>query len=385
MPIFSDPEDFKEHKQYVILLKKALLVVKPGVGKKFLYFKKYPFGAKKLPLVLVDFDLNCPAALAKAGFKPTAQGLVSLTAQEELNFEANKGDLKRIRIKKYFATMGGGIKAVFVPPGEVDDEDDTQTVSAADAAAPAAATAETAATPTPGTPAPDENEAKRRQFLARIEELERASFPSDKEALAKQALAKARALVGENKFAEATLLLDQLAARAASKPPPPQAAKAPSPPASPAAVKPAAAPAPAPADAAPRDIKLSTYLMGRANLRQARETAEKGLRQLQQAILAKADGEGFFKEVETKSQRLFDFLTPLDDSVVNKLDEAGKCGDPDLQIELNKQVCVLIQKQLAALRAHPLSSFVEKNPFGKFVIKQPVEVTLSALETQLRA
>ena len=55
----------------------------------------------------------------------------------------------------------------------------------------------------------------------------------------------------------------------------------------------------------------------------------------------------------------------------------------ELQAELNKQVRALIQKQLAALRGHPLSSFVEKNPFGKFIIKQPVEVTLAALDKQL--
>src|SRR5712692_8900317 len=123
MPIFSSPDHFRDLKGYVPLLKKALLAVKPDAQKKFLYYNQYPFGIKKLPLVLVDFDLNCAAALAKAGHRPTAEGQVSLTPQDELNFEAKKGTLKRIRIKKYFATLGGGFKVVFVPAGEVDDED----------------------------------------------------------------------------------------------------------------------------------------------------------------------------------------------------------------------------------------------------------------------
>src|SRR5882724_6262834 len=164
MPIFSSPADFQEHKQYIPLLKKALLAVKPEVKKKFLYFKQYPFGVKKLPLVLVDFDLNCSAALAKAGYKPTDEGLVSLTQQDELNFEAKKGNLKRIGLKKYFATMGTGIKPVFVPAGETDDESESDTA----------------------TPAIDENEAKRRQLLARVQELQAKAFPAKIEALKTQ-------------------------------------------------------------------------------------------------------------------------------------------------------------------------------------------------------
>jgi hypothetical protein len=54
-----------------------------------------------------------------------------------------------------------------------------------------------------------------------------------------------------------------------------------------------------------------------------------------------------------------------------------------VQLELNKKVRELIAKQLAGLRSHALAPFVEKNPFGKFVIRQPLEVTLSALDKQL--
>jgi hypothetical protein len=152
------------------------------------------------------------------------------------------------------------------------------------------------------------------------------------------------------------------------------------PPSSPKAVPTQAKAQPA---AGAREIKLSTYLTGRANLRTARENSAKALQSLQQAILAKAAGEPFYAEVEAKSQKLFEFLTPIDDEVVNKLDEAGKCLDPELQLELNNKVRELIQKQLAGIRNHPLAGFVEKNPFGKFAIKQPLEVTLAALDKQL--
>src|SRR6266498_2743968 len=121
MPIFSSLDHFKDHKTYVPLLKKALLGVKPESQKKFLYFKQFPFGAKKLPLMLVDFDANCQNALSKAGHKPHAEGMVALTTKDELNFEPKKGELKRVGIQTYFATLGGGIKPVFVAAGETDD------------------------------------------------------------------------------------------------------------------------------------------------------------------------------------------------------------------------------------------------------------------------
>jgi hypothetical protein len=147
---------------------------------------------------------------------------------------------------------------------------------------------------------------------------------------------------------------------------------------------------PKPQDKAPtsdttstKQIKLSTYLTGRSNLRAARENSEKELKKLQQAILTKAADEPFFKEVEAKSQKLFEYLAPIDESLVNKLDEAGRCTDAEEQVELNKRLRELIQKQLGVLRSHPLGSFMENNPFGKFAVRQPLEVTLSALDQQL--
>jgi hypothetical protein len=208
MPIFSSPDPFKEHPKYIPLLKKALLTIKADSQKKFLYFKQYPFGAKKLPLVLVDFDSGCVAALAKAGQKPTAEGLVSLTTDDELNFDAKKGTLKRIRLKKYFATMGG-IKSVYVPPGETDDED--QADAMAEAALPHTSATEKAA-------GADDNERNRSQLLARIQELQAKSFPPKIEGLKKQVLEKARSLAEANKFPEGTMLLDQLAAKAGPGP-----------------------------------------------------------------------------------------------------------------------------------------------------------------------
>jgi hypothetical protein len=181
---------------------------------------------------------------------------------------------------------------------------------------------------------------------------------------------EAGALAGKQDFAKANQLLDLIESvlkqdtntsttpKPTTKPPTPEAKPAP-------------------------QIKLSTYLNGRSNLRAARENSEKELKRLQQAILSKAADEPFFKEVETKSQKLFEFLAPVDDLLVDKLDEAGRCTDAETQVELNKKVRELIQKQLGAIRSHPLASFMENNPFGKFAVRQPLEVTLSALDQQL--
>ena len=244
MATFTFPENFKEHKQYVVMLKKALLQVKADTQKKFLYFKQYPFGAKKLPLVLVDFDLNCPATLAKAGHKPTDEGMVSLTPQDELNFEPKKGNLKRIRLKKYFATMGGGIKAVFVPPGEVDDEGGQEITESAQGTLPVTAVVGDLPSPAPARPpmppppvpgaAPaspgmgkqmerkqefEENEFKRRQLLARVQELQATASAPSLDSLKRESLEKAKALSQENRFADAHAVLDQLASRLKTIPP----------------------------------------------------------------------------------------------------------------------------------------------------------------------
>jgi hypothetical protein len=204
----------------------------------------------------------------------------------------------------------------------------------------------------------------------------------------RQRAAEAGGLAGKKDFEQANKVLDAVELLLKNPPAPPPPDPLPSAAATTAEPKPAIAPKPAPPPvsdpgAPPRDIKLSTYLSGRANLRMARENAAKELQRLREAILAKSKDEPFYAEVETKSQKLFDYLAPIDDSVANKLDDAGKCLDPEMQVELNNQVRALIQKQLASLRGHALAPFVEKNLFGKFIIKQSLEVTLSALDKQL--
>jgi hypothetical protein len=239
---------------------------------------------------------------------------------------------------------------------------------------------EPAEAPPPASPAPDEMP----KFTARL----RALQPDILKALAlkgpeaeeiKRRAAEAGVRANAKDFSQAHSILDaidRLAKRLLAGGPAP----------SPAIAKASVAPPPAAGAAAPgarREIKLSTYLIGRANLRTARENSAKELQRLQQVILEKAADEPFFKEVQSKAQKLLDYLTPIDDSVTNKLEEAGRCTDPEKQDELNSALKELIQKQLACIRGHALASFVQDNPFGKFIIRQPLEVTLSALEKQL--
>jgi hypothetical protein len=141
----------------------------------------------------------------------------------------------------------------------------------------------------------------------------------------------------------------------------------------------------APAAQAPQagQAKLSTYLNGRTNLRNARQQAEKELKRLREAILAKAAGEPFYKEVETRSEALFEYLAAINDSLVDKLDEAGRATDPEEQAQKNRQVQQIIHQQLESLRNHRLASFVQANPFGQFAIRQPLEAALSSLDQQL--
>jgi len=145
----------------------------------------------------------------------------------------------------------------------------------------------------------------------------------------------------------------------------------------------AKSPAPEPGGAPQSQVKLSTYLNGRKNLRAARESAEKELKRLRDAILAKAAGEPFYKDVEARSETLFEYLAPINDSLVDKLDEAGRSTDPEEQAEKNRQVQQIIHQQLESLQNHRLASFVQANPFGQFAIRQPLETALSTLDQQL--
>src|SRR3954469_5862502 len=265
--------------------------------------------------------------------------------------------------------------------GKVVADGDTEVAEEEPQAAAAPGASPAAETP-PASPPPDAGNAEAMgKFTGRLKGLQPemlkviASKSPQAEELKKK-IAEAGAHATRKDFEKAHQELDAIEAllKKAAATPPPSAATAPKPV--------AAEPKPEPA-VAPREIKLSTYLSGRSNLRAARENAAKELQRLQQVILAKAAGEPFYAEVEAKSQKLFEYLKLIDDSVMNKLDEAGKCPDPELQMELNKKVRELIQKQLIGIRTHPLAAFVEKNPFGKFAIKQPLEVTLAALDKQL--
>ncbi len=69
----------------------------------------------------MDFSPQCIEEVKKKTRRgPTAVGTVSLTPQDQLNFESHAGEFKAVWLKKYFATMRGGIKEVLVDP--LDEE-----------------------------------------------------------------------------------------------------------------------------------------------------------------------------------------------------------------------------------------------------------------------
>jgi hypothetical protein len=119
MPIFNSPTDFSDHKKYVELLKKALVVVLPGTKAHFIYYKEYPFADKKRPCVLVDFGPKCLDQIKAASkLTPTATGKVTLNLSNQLQFMPEHGEFKVLVVKKEFETMGAGIKEVYVDPKE---------------------------------------------------------------------------------------------------------------------------------------------------------------------------------------------------------------------------------------------------------------------------
>ena len=393
MATFRFPDDFKEHKQYIVLLKKALLMVKPGTEKKFLYFKEYPFGAKKFQLVLLDFDLNCKAVITKAGHKVTAEGTLKLTEQDELNFEATIGSLKRIKLKKYFGTMGPGIKAVYVPPGEVDEEvesvereqQETATIGSNLPPPPTTKPAPDLPLPPPPDkplpPVPDVpspmNEAMKKKMefeekafalRKRLEELRKQPVDSPYEQLKTQVLEKAGALVASGRFPDATLLIEQYLKKVAVPitPTPPKPAQ-----------KPTETP-PKQATTPPIPPKLSAYMGATKRWKDAKTASANGVFALKTAILKQCDPD-LKKAVEVKINEINSILTVMDDGIVAKIQEAGNEADEERQIERNRTIVKFANGILDAVRKHRHADVLDKNPFGTFAIREPVETVLTKI------
>ena len=207
MSTFSkDLTTFDTHAEYVGLLKTALKKVNPQPALKFVYYKDYKFanGSKK-PLVLVDYDLATPTLLAGKGIKPMAEGQVNLTEKEELDFKVKRGKLNRKALKKYFESMPGTMRPVFVPEDEPDEGseqegDDTLEVHKPLPTPPGQAKAKAPPLPT--------------EFLRRLKSLKETELEPDAQAKKADALERALALMRANEPAKAKLVLDALEAKA---------------------------------------------------------------------------------------------------------------------------------------------------------------------------
>jgi hypothetical protein len=422
MAIFSNPDDFKTYKDYVPMLKSALAQVKPGPGKKFLFYAKYTFTDKKekLPLVLVDFDLNCKTVLNTRSGKPTADGMVALNQAEELDFDATTGKLKRIRVKAFIGKMGAGFKPVFVPEGEVDDEaplpggdgegkepeiTETQSQSAPTTVEPPTlpprptqplpTTDPTSDRPLPKTPESTgpgkmdkQVEFAEKQFALRqrIEEIKGRTTPKELDELKRKALLMASGLVNAGKFVDASKLLDtleqRLKATLPTRPPPPntppptpQTQTSPPP-------KPKLPTLP-PTPQEPKKVKprpLSTFFNSSSNWKGAKKTSTESVQALQAAILNACDPE-LKKLVEPKVKSLTSIIDLMDEGIVIKVQEAANETNEDRLPQRLKAVADMANSQLNALRSHQLGPAADKNPFGNFSICGPMEAVLTKMTT----
>src|SRR5205807_9398622 len=158
------------------------------------------------------------------------------------------------------------------------------------------------------------------------------------EAFKKQELDKAKSLVEADKFADATVVLDQLAARLAS----------------PAASQPVTEP--------PKPALLSTYFTKISDWKKAKADAANGVFALKNAILQECDPE-LLDPVKAKIDQLNSILNVMDDSIVSKIQEAGNEGDPERQLQRNQALAKFAGSVLANLRGDPLASAAENNPF----------------------
>jgi len=68
---------------------------------------------------------------------------------------------------------------------------------------------------------------------------------------------------------------------------------------------------------------------------------------------------------------------------VDRLDDAAPREErpEQRQAERNQALVKFANNMLAALRNHPLANVVDKNPFGGFTIREPVENVLTRFVT----
>ena len=234
MSTFSDdPSSFGTHTAYVNLLKTAVKKVRAEPGTKFLYYKDYLFGTHKKPLMLLDHHANCQTVLAGKGIKPTAAGLVSLTEKDELDFRVKHGKLNRIQLKKYFESMPGTMKPVFVANDDADvneDEADGEDVAAALAKPKPLPKIPSQAQPRPepttqSSAAPTQTpQAKPKplpsvppELIQRVEDLRRMTLVAEWEAKKDETLKKALTLLQNGERRNAELVLDALAGKSLAK------------------------------------------------------------------------------------------------------------------------------------------------------------------------
>jgi hypothetical protein len=108
----------------------------------------------------------------------------------------------------------------------------------------------------------------------------------------------------------------------------------------------------------------------------AKKTAADSMFALKNAILKDCDPE-LQKAVKAKINDLSGIFTILDDSIIAKIEDAGREPDEERQIERNRVLAKAAGDMLTAWRNHPLANVVDQNPFGAFTIRAPVETVLT--------
>jgi hypothetical protein len=110
--------------------------------------------------------------------------------------------------------------------------------------------------------------------------------------------------------------------------------------------------------------------------RAAKKTSADGMFALKNAIFKECDPE-LKKAVEARINELSTLFTVLDDSIVDKIEAAGRESDHERQVELNQALAKFAGNMLTSFRGHPLANVVDQNPFGTFTIRAPVENVLT--------
>lgn len=117
----------------------------------------------------------------------------------------------------------------------------------------------------------------------------------------------------------------------------------------------------------------------------ARKKVQSELRKLEAAIVAAAQGEPDLDEIVASARGLYRVLDQLDETLIDRLDEAATATDAASEAKAREAARQVIARYRGFVDSDPLMLAIDDNPFGKVDVRASVLDALTDLQSRLAA